>query len=83
MSRLHLDLAFGTYRKLNSAIRIGMFPDLPRERFQQVGNAAGTGARQMMVSAQDLARHDRYIELTTYPDFRQRYVDALYFSELS
>jgi uncharacterized 2Fe-2S/4Fe-4S cluster protein (DUF4445 family) len=89
MSRLHLDLAFGTYLNLNSAIRIGMFPDLPRERFQQVGNAAGTGARQMLVSAQrrrlaqDLARHDRYIELTTYPDFRQRYVDALYFSELS
>jgi len=54
--------AFGTYLDLNSAIRIGMFPDLPRGRFQQVGNAAGTGARQMLVSAQrrQLARtsHD-------------------------
>lgn len=77
--------AFGTYLDLNSAIRIGMFPDLPRERFQQVGNAAGTGARQMLVSAQrrhlaqDLAQRDRYIELTTYPDFTHRYVAALYF----
>jgi uncharacterized 2Fe-2S/4Fe-4S cluster protein (DUF4445 family) len=77
--------AFGTYLDLNSAVRIGMFPDLPRDRFQQVGNAAGTGARQMLVSAQrrqmaqDLARRDRYIELTTYPAFTQRYVDALYF----
>jgi uncharacterized 2Fe-2S/4Fe-4S cluster protein (DUF4445 family) len=77
--------AFGTYLDLNSAIRIGMFPDLPRERFQQVGNAAGTGARQMLVSAQrrrlaqDLGRRDRYIELTTYPDFTRRYVAALYF----
>ena len=77
--------AFGTYLDLNSAVRISMFPDLPRERFQQVGNAAGTGARQMLVAAQrrqlaqDLARRDRYIELTTYPDFTQRYVDALYF----
>jgi uncharacterized 2Fe-2S/4Fe-4S cluster protein (DUF4445 family) len=77
--------AFGTYLDLNSAIRIGMFPDLPRERFQQVGNAAGTGARQMLVSAQrrrlaqDLARRERYIELTTYSDFTQRYVAALYF----
>jgi uncharacterized 2Fe-2S/4Fe-4S cluster protein (DUF4445 family) len=76
--------AFGTYLDLNSAIRIGMFPDLPRERFQQVGNAAGTGARQMLVSAQrrklaeDLARRNRYIELTTYPDFTERYVAALY-----
>ena len=77
--------AFGTYLDLDSAIRIGMFPNLPRERFQQVGNAAGTGARQMLVSAQrrqlaqDLAQRDRYIELTTYPDFTQRYVAALYF----
>jgi uncharacterized 2Fe-2S/4Fe-4S cluster protein (DUF4445 family) len=77
--------AFGTYLDLSSAVRIGMFPDLPSEKFQQVGNAAGTGARQMLVSAQrrqlaqDLARRDRYIELTTYPDFTQRYVDALYF----
>jgi uncharacterized 2Fe-2S/4Fe-4S cluster protein (DUF4445 family) len=77
--------AFGTYLDLDSAIRIGMFPALPRERFQQVGNAAGTGARQMLVSAQrrrmaqDLAQRDRYIELTTYPDFTQRYVAALYF----
>jgi uncharacterized 2Fe-2S/4Fe-4S cluster protein (DUF4445 family) len=77
--------AFGTYLDLNSAVRIGMFPDLPRERFQQVGNAAGTGARQMLVSAQrrrlaqDLAQRDRYIELTTYPDFTSRFVAALYF----
>ncbi len=77
--------AFGTYLDLDSAIRIGMFPNLPRERFQQVGNAAGTGARQMLVSAQrrqlaqDLAQRDRYIELTTYPDFTHRYVAALYF----
>ena len=77
--------AFGTYLDLNSAIRIGMFPDLPRERFRQVGNAAGTGARQMLVSAQrrqlarDIAQGDRYIELTTYPDFTPRYVAALYF----
>jgi uncharacterized 2Fe-2S/4Fe-4S cluster protein (DUF4445 family) len=62
-----------------------MFPDLPHERFQQVGNAAGAGARQLLVSAQrrqlaqDLAQRDRYIELTTYPDFTQQYVAALYF----
>jgi uncharacterized 2Fe-2S/4Fe-4S cluster protein (DUF4445 family) len=77
--------AFGTYLDLNSAIRIGLFPDLPRERFRQVGNAAGTGARQMLVSAQrrqlarGIAQRIRYIELTTYSDFTQRYVAALYF----
>ncbi len=42
--------AFGTYLHLASALAIGMFPDLPEDRFQQVGNAAGAGARMMLVS---------------------------------
>ena len=77
--------AFGTYLDLGSAIRIGMFPDLPRERFKQVGNAAGTGARQLLLSAErrriaaEVAQRDRYIELTTYPDFTTRFVNAMYF----
>jgi uncharacterized 2Fe-2S/4Fe-4S cluster protein (DUF4445 family) len=60
--------AFGTYLDLNSAIRIGMFPALPLERFQQVGNAAGIGAKQMLVSAtqrraaSQIARQIEYIE---------------------
>ena len=42
--------AFGTYLDLGSALRVGMFPRLPLERFHQVGNAAGVGARQMLLS---------------------------------
>lgn len=77
--------AFGTYLNLESAIRIGMFLDLPRERFRQVGNAAGTGARQMLVSgkrrdvARDLVRRVEYIELTTHRDFQEVFMKALYF----
>jgi uncharacterized 2Fe-2S/4Fe-4S cluster protein (DUF4445 family) len=37
--------AFGTYIDVESAITIGMLPDIPLERVSQVGNAAGTGAR--------------------------------------
>ena len=43
--------AFGTYLDIASTIRTGMFPPLPLDRFRQVGNAAGAGARQMLVSA--------------------------------
>src|SRR4030042_2873879 len=42
--------AFGTYINVPSAIQIGMFPKLPLNRFHQVGNAAGSGARQMLLS---------------------------------
>ena len=43
--------AFGTYLDIASTVRTGMFPPLPLDRFKQVGNAAGAGARQMLVSA--------------------------------
>jgi uncharacterized 2Fe-2S/4Fe-4S cluster protein (DUF4445 family) len=77
--------AFGTYLDLRSAIRVGMFPDLPMGRFRQVGNAAGTGARQLLVSAAQrqeaarIARQVEYIELTTHPEFTQAFVKALTF----
>ncbi len=77
--------AFGTYLDIPSALRIGMFPNLPVERFHQVGNAAGVGAKQMLIScrkrqeAQSLVEGVDYIELTIYPGFNRRFVDAMYF----
>ena len=79
--------AFGTYLDLNSAIRIGMFPALPLERFRQVGNAAGIGAMQMLVSAaqrraaSQIARQIEYIELTTHPTFAEEFVNSLTFGK--
>jgi uncharacterized 2Fe-2S/4Fe-4S cluster protein (DUF4445 family) len=75
--------AFGTYINVPSAINIGMFPSLPIERFQQVGNAAGAGARQMLLSveqrrlAEDIAKRVRYIELSTYPNFTDIFTKSL------
>jgi uncharacterized 2Fe-2S/4Fe-4S cluster protein (DUF4445 family) len=75
--------AFGTYLYLPSAVRIGMFPDLPHERFHQVGNAAGIGACQMLVSrtrramADEILKRMEYIELTTHPVFSDTFVEAM------
>jgi len=74
--------AFGSYLDLTSAITIGMLPSLPLERFRQVGNAAGTGARMALISkskrheAQELARRIQYIELSTTPGFDKIYTKA-------
>jgi uncharacterized 2Fe-2S/4Fe-4S cluster protein (DUF4445 family) len=78
--------AFGSYLDLESSIRVGMFPPLPLHKFSQVGNAAGTGARQLLVSrgrrteATRLAAAVTYVELTIHPDFSKRYMSALYFA---
>jgi len=75
--------AFGTYLDLNAAQRIGMFPRQPLERFHQVGNAAGVGAKQMLLSrdarriSSEMIGRVSYIELTVQPDFTDVYVGAL------
>jgi uncharacterized 2Fe-2S/4Fe-4S cluster protein (DUF4445 family) len=75
--------AFGTYIYLPNAVRIGMFPDLPLERFHQVGNAAGIGARDMLLSTEkrqlalEILQRAEYIELTTHPAFFDTYVKAI------
>jgi uncharacterized 2Fe-2S/4Fe-4S cluster protein (DUF4445 family) len=77
--------AFGTYLDVGSAIRIGMFPDLPRERFSQVGNAAGIGAREMLVSrsarhqAEEIREKIEYVELTVHSNFFDVYATQLMF----
>ncbi len=77
--------AFGTYLDVNSALVIGMFPpQVPKERFRQVGNAAGMGAKRMLLSRQqrllsnEIVQRVEYIELTVYPNFTQRFVQAMY-----
>jgi uncharacterized 2Fe-2S/4Fe-4S cluster protein (DUF4445 family) len=74
--------AFGSYLDLASAVTIGMLPSLPLDRFRQVGNAAGGGARMSLVSmvkrreAEDLARRIEYIELASVPRFMQIFAKA-------
>ncbi len=74
--------AFGTFIDVESAITIGMLPPLPLDRFKQVGNAAGTGARLALISrsqrsqAQQIALRDGYIELACIPDFNRKFAEA-------
>jgi uncharacterized 2Fe-2S/4Fe-4S cluster protein (DUF4445 family) len=83
VERIIIAGAFGTYLHLASALAIGMFPDLPEDRFEQVGNAAGAGARLILVSkkarqeALEVQKQMRYIELTTVRDFQDIYMAAL------
>jgi len=77
--------AFGTYLDISSAIRIGMFPAVPIERFLQVGNAAGEGAKQMLLSkgkrqiTNEIAQRVNYIELTISAGFSDRFIHSMYF----
>ena len=76
--------AFGTFIDIKSAITIGMLPNLPLDRFQQVGNAAGTGSRMALISqterakASQLAEKVGYIELARMRNFSTCFAEATY-----
>jgi uncharacterized 2Fe-2S/4Fe-4S cluster protein (DUF4445 family) len=75
--------AFGTYLDVDSAVTIGMFPRIDRARYSQIGNAAGTGARRMLVSmearklADKIIRDVNYVELAKHETFSKIFSKAL------
>lgn len=75
--------AFGAYIDITSAINIGLFPDLPPERFTQVGNAAGVGARMALISpairsrAAELATKCTHVELNSMPGFQKAFISRI------
>jgi uncharacterized 2Fe-2S/4Fe-4S cluster protein (DUF4445 family) len=77
--------AFGTYIDVESAIGIGLLPQVPPERVSQVGNAAGTGARLALISAayrdqgRDLVQRVRYLELARTSRFMRNFAEAMSF----
>lgn len=81
--------AFGAHVDVESAVEIGLFPDLPRDRILRVGNAAGVGVARMLASiderrfASDLARRCRYVELSSAADFQKRFMHNIGFAKRS
>ncbi|MBI2836276.1 MAG: DUF4445 domain-containing protein [Chloroflexi bacterium] len=75
--------AFGSYIDVASVVEIGMLPLLPLECFHQVGNAAGMGAKQALISmtrraeAQSIASRVRHIELRAMPYFDQTLMNSM------
>lgn len=75
--------AFGSYLDLNSALDIGMFPAIPLERFKQVGNAAGMGAKRALISlsqreeAKRIAAKAEYMELAGNAAFNRNFIKAM------
>jgi uncharacterized 2Fe-2S/4Fe-4S cluster protein (DUF4445 family) len=77
--------AFGTFIDPLSAIQIGMLPPMDPDRIVQIGNAAGIGAKEVLIStgrrqtAEEIARRIQYLELTVYPRYSRFFAHALRF----
>jgi uncharacterized 2Fe-2S/4Fe-4S cluster protein (DUF4445 family) len=83
IQKVFLAGAFGTYVDPQSAVIVGMYPDVPLERVHFVGNAAGSGARMALLSREVREYSDRivkqveYVELAADQSFQREFTEAL------
>jgi uncharacterized 2Fe-2S/4Fe-4S cluster protein (DUF4445 family) len=77
--------AFGNYLDKHSACAVGLIPSCLEEQVKPVGNAAGTGAKVALLSAQEYRRAAHitsfveYVELASSPNFTEVFAQALMF----
>jgi uncharacterized 2Fe-2S/4Fe-4S cluster protein (DUF4445 family) len=77
--------AFGNYIRRESALRIGLFPEIPMDKIISVGNAAGTGACMALLSPSSRLEAElqsslvKHIELAVCGDFQTEFIKAMSF----
>jgi uncharacterized 2Fe-2S/4Fe-4S cluster protein (DUF4445 family) len=76
--------AFGQYINIEKAIRIGLLPDQPVERFKFLGNTSAQGAYAALLCVNirhdvlDVAAKMTYLELSADNSFMDEYTSALF-----
>lgn len=81
--------AFGNYISIESACTIGLLPPLPLDRFEQIGNAAGTGAKLILLSktlrrtATELAARSTHLVQAGNPRFNAHFMHTINFQDIN
>jgi len=77
----------GSGINIRNAIRIGMLPDLPEEKYRYLGNTALDGAyamllpkesKQALEAVNNIARNMTYIDLSTQPGYMDEFIAACF-----
>ncbi|MFW9770956.1 MAG: ASKHA domain-containing protein [Candidatus Thorarchaeota archaeon] len=89
ISQIFLAGAFGNYINKENAKFIGMIPDISLDKIYQIGNAAGTGAKNCLINkalrtkAQNLLKNINYVEIALEKNFQKEYAEAMYFPHMN
>lgn len=84
VARVYIAGGFGRYIQIADAVRIGMLPDLPHEKFRYIGNSALTGAYIALLSREHrdrlaaIAARTTYVDLSSDPRYMDSYVQAMF-----
>jgi uncharacterized 2Fe-2S/4Fe-4S cluster protein (DUF4445 family) len=77
--------AFGNYIRRHQAKRVGLLPDIPTEKIKFIGNAAGSGAKMVLLArelreeASEISSNTQYIELGVRKDFQKVFAESMFF----
>lgn len=83
---IYLAGSFARHLDLDAARSIGLIPDLPGERFLQIGNASLEGATRALVSMsaratlEQVVRSVQHVELETFEEFFDIFVEGVQFA---
>ena len=84
IDRIYIAGGFGSRINIRSAIKIGLLPDLPEERFQFVGNTSLQGAYWFLMSksareaSREIINRMTPVELSLDPEYMEEYLRALF-----
>jgi len=84
LDRIFVAGGFGNYLNIQSAINIGLLPDIPKEKIHFIGNSSLSGARMALLSrlaleeANHIAKKMTYFELSVNPKFMDEFVAAMF-----
>jgi len=85
VDRVILGGAFGSYLNKESAVEIGILPDIDLNKIISAGNTAGTGASLVLLSeserkkATHIAEKTKHLELANCSNFQEEFLKAMSF----
>ncbi|MCL2479233.1 MAG: ASKHA domain-containing protein, partial [Treponema sp.] len=84
INEVYIAGGIGSGINVQKAIRIGMLPDIPAERYHYLGNTSLTGAWAMVQSQKTVQEIDKtadkmtYLELSSHPSYMDEFIAACF-----
>ncbi|MBR2738245.1 MAG: DUF4445 domain-containing protein [Lachnospiraceae bacterium] len=84
LEHIYIAGGIGSGIDIENAIRIGMLPDVDREKYAYIGNSSLAGSYAISLSdaayekVLDIASNMTYLELSTYPGYMDHFVAACF-----
>ncbi|RBP68951.1 uncharacterized 2Fe-2S/4Fe-4S cluster protein (DUF4445 family) [Alkalibaculum bacchi] len=82
VSEIKVAGGIGSHINIDSAINIGLFPDIDKDKYAFIGNSSLTGSYMSLINKKakeyidDTANNMTYIELSVYPGYMDEFISA-------